>query len=138
MKNPANIAFATVTKILAIGSMKEGAEDKWRSRSAEFHILKSIGHNLKALQLLRGDIIDEETVIEHVERALTRDAMALTALLDDEAPMQTMQHPEHHEHAIVRHEIHHSPTDSNRPGGTSPEFYLQNTFDPHRESCNDM
>lgn len=83
MIEPAELARGTVLKVLNIGSLKEGRDENWRYRDAKFHIMKSISHNLRALQLLEGHIIDPETVIEHVERSGTRDFLALTVLLQD-------------------------------------------------------
>jgi hypothetical protein len=83
MIDPADTAHAAIRKVIQIGSLKEGRDESWRKRDVRFHIMKSISHNLRALQLLEGHIIDEETVLDHVERATTRDSMALTILLDD-------------------------------------------------------
>lgn len=83
MIEPDELARGTVLKVLNIGSMKEGRDESWRQRDVKFHIMKSITHNMRALQLLEGHIIDPETVLEHMERSLTRDAMALTVMLQD-------------------------------------------------------
>lgn len=83
MIDPAELSAATVRKVMHVGSLKDGRNESWRDRDVKFHIMKSISHNLKALQLLEGHIIDQETVLEHMERSLTRDAMALTVLLED-------------------------------------------------------
>ena len=82
MRQPAVEAANAIIQVMTKGSMKEGCNEKWRERDVKFHIMKSISHNLRALQLLEGHIIDAETVLEHVERSLTRDAMAMTVLLE--------------------------------------------------------
>lgn len=80
-KTPAETAFDVIARVMQEGSSKDGSNDTWRDKDIRMHLLKSIRHCSTALLLLDGHVNDGETAIEHLDRAMTRAAMARSMLL---------------------------------------------------------
>lgn len=81
-KHPAEIAFEAIEDVMHIGSSKDGKNESWREKDVRFHLLKGISHYIRALQLLDNHITDDETVTDHIDRGMTRGAMARAGLIE--------------------------------------------------------
>lgn len=79
-KAPAEMAYDCIVRTMFQGSSKDGSNETWRDKDIRMHLLKSIRHCSTALLLLDGHVNDGETAIEHLDRAMTRAAMARSML----------------------------------------------------------
>jgi hypothetical protein len=77
------LGFQIIESVLFVGSSKDGKNESWREKDIRFHLLKGISHYTRALQLLDNHITDDETVSDHIDRGMTRGAMARAGLIEN-------------------------------------------------------
>jgi hypothetical protein len=83
MKDPRQVAWDAVDRVLKKGLAQGYTAENWRTEPAAMHLLKAARHGNTAVLLLdHPDYIkDKETAAEHTENMAVRAILALTILL---------------------------------------------------------
>lgn len=78
--DPGMAALDAIDEVMAVGSAKEGRNDKWRDHSPIFHTMKAIRHATTHTMILSGIVKPDGE--NHLKLAVTRLAMALAVTQD--------------------------------------------------------